>query len=527
MVVLLIASALFAVTPAARVSADACLSAADGDWNVGATWTGCTGPGGVPAAADDVMVNHEVAITADQAAGSLTIGEGGVVYFTNPATLTISASSGVFEVNGGLFSPEILDQEGDSTDPRSGGTLAFAAGAQRILTHGAWVDIWDLTKDAGGPGQSLSFDPAAAGEGGVHIINNVTLAGDAADNLVLQSTVPGSQWQIWPEDGYAIQHVAVEDSKNVSLTVPFIQVADGVDTGNNAGWAFGAPAVVLTSDPNPASEYNPVTFTATTTPSAVGGNVTFMNGTAEISDCVDVPVENGIATCVVNDLDEGVYPISAVYSSFGPFVPVTSNVVSQVVGDVVTVTLTSLVNPAAVGNTLTIQASILPANKVGTVEFKDGDDVIPACAAVTISAGKAICQTTLSAGTHAISAEYLQEDAHSNILTQVVKNLSTVTLASSHPMASFGQAVTFTAAVTAPTGASGTVTFKKGNISIPGCVNVALVGGTAACDVSGLMPGKYHFSVVYSGDDTTFGLEPAAIVQNVDLVFIYMPVIRR
>ena len=153
--------------------------------------------------------------------------------------------------------------------------------------------------------------------------------------------------------------------------------------------------------------------------------------------------------------------------------------------------------------------------------------MIADCAAVTISAGKAICQTTLAAGSHAITAEYIEGDAHSEILNQVVKNLSTVTLASSHPMASFGQTITFTATVTAPAGATGTVTFKKGNSNIPGCVNVALVGGSATCDYSGLMPGSYNFSAVYSGDATTFGLEPPAIVQNVDMVFIYMPVIRR
>ena len=174
MVALLIITALFAVAPAGNVSAlAACTSAADGDWNDGATWAGCAG--GVPAAADDVLVTHAVAITADQAAGSLTIGAGGIVYFTAPATLTISGSAGVFDVNGGIFSPEIVDGNGDPTG--TGGTLAFAAGAQQILTHGAWVDFWELTKDAGGPGQSLSFDPAVAGEGGVHLINNVTLAG--------------------------------------------------------------------------------------------------------------------------------------------------------------------------------------------------------------------------------------------------------------------------------------------------------------------------------------------------------------
>ena len=146
-----------------------------------------------------------------------------------------------------------------------------------------------------------------------------------------------------------------------------------MDAGNNTGWVFGAPAVVLSSDPNPAPEDNPVTFTATTSPAVVGGNVTFMNGAAAIADCVDVAVVNGTATCVVNELDEGVYPISAVYSSFGPFAPVTSNVVSQVVGNVVAVTLDSLVNPAAVGNTLTIQATLSPPTTVGTVEFRDGE----------------------------------------------------------------------------------------------------------------------------------------------------------
>jgi hypothetical protein len=361
----------------------------------------------------------------------------------------------------------------------------------------------------------------------VHILNALTMTGDATDALALQSTVPGSQWQIWTDDAYIVDYVSVSDSKNASPTVETIHVANGTDAGNNTGWIFGAPTVILASDLNPAPEESVINFTATTAPAGAGGLVTFMNGAAAIPGCVDVPVVNDTAVCTVNSLGDGSYDITAVYSTFSPLAPATSNIVTQLVGSVVTIDLNSLVNPAAASATVTLQASVSPATTVGTVKFSDADgDPLAGCASVAINAGKAICQVSLPAGSHEISAEYIEGDAHSNVLTQLVKDLSTVTLESSHPSASFGQVITFTARVTAPAGATGTVTFKKGAANVAGCVNVPLVAGEATCDVEGLMPGTYSFSVVYSGDATTFGLEPAAISQFVDLIYFYMPIIQ-
>jgi hypothetical protein len=100
-----------------------------------------------------------------------------------------------------------------------------------------------------------------------------------------------------------------------------------------------------------------------------------------------------------------------------------------------------------------------------------------------------------------------------------------VTLASSHPNASFGQEITFTATITAPTGATGTMTFKMGNSNIPGCVDLPVTAAQAQCVVSGLMPGSYNISVIYSGDATTLGLQPPPIVQLVDLIYFYLPLV--
>ncbi len=76
---------------------------------------------------------------------------------------------------------------------------------------------------------------------------------------------------------------------------------------------------------------------------------------------------------------------------------------------------------------------------------------------------------------------------------------TTTGIAASLSTTTQGQAVVFTATVSGgmPTG---TVAFKVDGASIPGCVAVTLVAGSAACTTAGLAVGAHSITAAYSGD---------------------------
>jgi hypothetical protein len=80
----------------------------------------------------------------------------------------------------------------------------------------------------------------------------------------------------------------------------------------------------------------------------------------------------------------------------------------------------------------------------------------------------------------------------------------TTTLASSTNPSAFGQSVTFTATVSGASGTpTGTVNFRDGGVTIPGCGTVALSGGgTAGCTTAALAVGTRTITAVYSGSGT-------------------------
>jgi len=525
-IAILLAAALFLAQPVGHVFADACTTVQDGVWSDPSTWGGACGS--VPDSADDVTLMHVVTLDTNQPTGSLTIGDGGELTFTAPVTLTIN---GNFEVAaGGAFHTAILDPgTGEIVD---GGTVVFDSGAQTITTNGVWVDFYNLTKFVDAPGQSLSIDPAVAGDGGIHVFNLLTLKGSATNALVLQSTVGDSAWQIWPEGTVDVDYVTVSDSENVSLTVFPITVAHGTDSGNNIGWSIASsPAVLLESDfaGKVAPQHAYVTFSATITPTNVTGTVAFLQNGTEIQDCAARPIVNGIASCKTDDLPKGALSITAVYSGDVSNLPATSNTVLQDVGNPIVVTLASLTNPSKFGSATTFEVTFSPVQTTGTVTFKDGSDVISGCSAVAVSANKALCSpTSLSVGPHTIHAELNPGDIHSNEITHVVKNMSSVLLETSGSPSQFGKPVTLTGTVFSPTDATGSMTFMDGSLPIAGCENLPIDSNRqAVCNTAALKAGLHSLSVVYSGNATTFGLSPSPVTHTVDYARFFFPLLSK
>jgi hypothetical protein len=93
-----------------------------------------------------------------------------------------------------------------------------------------------------------------------------------------------------------------------------------------------ATSTTLTSSQNPSNQGQPVTFTATVTPSGATGQVSFRNGATAIGSAT--LNANGMATLTTGSLPGGNHSITAVYAGDGNFLTSTSAAVAQVVNSI-------------------------------------------------------------------------------------------------------------------------------------------------------------------------------------------------
>jgi hypothetical protein len=277
----------------------------------------------------------------------------------------------------------------------------------------------------------------------------------------------------------------------------------------------------LTSSANPSVVNNPVTFTATVTAALGGpatGTVAFKDGATTLAT---VSLSSGKATFATSTLALGSHSMTATYNPTTNFIASVSPILTQKVEAKTTTTLTSTLNPATYGQSVTFKATITSPTAgtiIGTVTFKDGAATL---GTGTISGGLASFTTsTLSAATHSITAAYSGNSTYlpstSVALSEIVnKALTKTTVTSSLNPATLGTNVTFTAKV-APqfTGTpTGTVTFKDG---ISALATVALSGGSAAFTTHSLAHGTHSITATYNGNTNFNTSISATLTQTIN-----------
>jgi hypothetical protein len=170
-----------------------------------------------------------------------------------------------------------------------------------------------------------------------------------------------------------------------------------------------------------------------------------------------------------------------------------------------TTTLSSSLNPSAVGQFITLTASVTPfigGALAGTVEFFV-DGVSVGTGNVADSGSASLSLSTLTAGPHNITARANRvpgfESSTSAVLVQNVGALPTTTTVSTNPNPSTpGQAVTLTANVTSPSGApaGGSVLFFSGSTALGGAT---LSDGVASFSTTALTSGANNIVASYLG----------------------------
>jgi len=249
---------------------------------------------------------------------------------------------------------------------------------------------------------------------------------------------------------------------------------DGNFNGST-GSLTGNPQVVnkanttttVTSSVNPSVLGQPVTFTATVSAVAPGagtatGTVTFLDGGSPIGTGT---LGGGVATFTTSALATGTHTITTSYGGDGNFNGSTGSLTGnpQVVNKANTTTaVTSSVNPAALGQSVTFTATVSAVapgagTPTGAVTFLDGGSPI---GTGTLGLGVATFTTSaLAAGSHTITTSYSGDGNFNGSIGSLTGNPQVILTA---PIATKG----FAPAVIAPNGVSAmsiTITNPAGN----------------------------------------------------------------
>lgn len=276
--------------------------------------------------------------------------------------------------------------------------------------------------------------------------------------------------------------------------------------------------------PNPASAGQTVTLTATVSPAPTGvslGTVSLYDG-ATLLGMGNVN-SSGVATFSTTGLPAGADSLTAVYSGNAGFATSTSSIFTETIAALTstTTTLTAAPNPANVGESVTLTATISPApteqsrqallvreesESLGTVSFYYGETLLGS-GNVNSSGVATSSTTTLPAGADGLTAVYSGDASFaastSSVYTETITVPTTATattLTASPNPGTIGQSVTMTATVSpAPTGSSlGTVSFYNG-ATLLGSGNVNS-SGVATFSTASLPAGADSLTAVYSGN---------------------------
>lgn len=273
-------------------------------------------------------------------------------------------------------------------------------------------------------------------------------------------------------------------------------------------------STAISSSANPAPFGQSITFTATISVTSGSGTptgtVSFFDGAILLGNGT---ISSGQATFTTSSLSVGSHPITATYNGSSSFAGSTSTILTQVINKGATSTsVSSTSNPSTYGQAITLTGTVAVTSGAGTptgsIQFFDGSTSL---GTATISGTTATLSLfNLTIGAHSITAVYSGDN---NFLTSTSSNLNQVvnqatpiiTLIPSANPSNFGDSVTFTSTVSAPTSLgipTGTVTFFDGATSL-GTGTLSSSGAnisTATFATADLFGGSHSITAVYSGD---------------------------
>ncbi|MEP7296796.1 MAG: Ig-like domain repeat protein [Burkholderiales bacterium] len=455
-----------------------------------------------PAAA---ALNQTVALTATVAPAAAT----GTVLFKDGQTIigTASLSGGVATANtsfqtAGIHSLTAV-YEGDGTY-----TFATSSAASETVATASSATALTSSINPANVGQSTTFTATVTGAspiGSVTFKDGTTILGTAP----LTAGVATFSASFSSGGAHSITAIYGGDANN--LTSTSVAVSETV-TATSA-----ASTSTLVASPATAAVSDSVTLTATVSPSAATGTMTFMDGATTLGTGT---VNAGVATLVTTFNTAGTRALTVAYSGDATYSGSTSSAKTEYINPRNTqMALTSSVNPAAVGQSTTLTATITGTNPTGTVTFKDNFGATT-LGTGTVTAGVATFPTSFLGGTHSLSAVYSGDANNYSVGTQTLSQAvnagptTTLVIPSVNPVG-VGQSTTFAVTVTgaspfAPP--SGTVTLRDVGTTI-GTVNITAGVGTIATTF--FATGGHNVVAQYGGDASNLASSSNTLVEAI------------
>lgn len=328
-------------------------------------------------------------------------------------------------------------------------------------------------------------------------------------------------------DGLNVLGVAPLDA-NGRAALSFTSLAPGSHsfTADYAGDTNNAASTSVVLSGNVAQVTTTVTVSASANPLSAGavlrlnatlstgqgagaagplaGTVTFNDGATVLG--TDVLDAAGYATLAVPGLTVGTHPIVASFAGSTNYAASSSAALDEVVASTATATaLTSSTAGSLAGRPVTFNVNVSSATGVptGTVTLRDNASVVGQ-AAVSDHGTAAFMLTSLSVGTHTLSASYSGDASYSpsaSTPSNVSVSLAQSVLILSGPATpvNAGVAAMFTVTITSSgLPPSGTLSLRDGAVVI---ATQAIGSGTVSFSSDTLVVGAHSLTVSYIGDE--------------------------
>ena len=270
-------------------------------------------------------------------------------------------------------------------------------------------------------------------------------------------------------------------------------------------------ATALAINPTSSQYGDPVTLTATVTPSAATGTINFVEGSIVLGTGT---VSGGVATLTTTAIHAGAYTIKADYLGDGNYGDSTSSPVA--------LTVTQRNGGAAGVPALTVTV------ENATRAYRDGDPAFSYSVSGTLVNGDTYAGAVVGVPVYSTTSNVLSPPGSYSITVAglnsrdyllgfvpgtltVTKATPVVTVTSSPNPSTYGSSVTFTATV--PLDATGTVTFTDGATTL-GTGTIA--SGQATLTTSTLAPATHVITAQYAGDTNYNGATSATLSQVVN-----------
>jgi YVTN family beta-propeller protein len=289
----------------------------------------------------------------------------------------------------------------------------------QIVAKAATTTTLNSSPNPSTTGQTVNFIATVAGQYGGAATGTVTFKEGTNKTLSTASLVNGSATLPLSTLGAGTHTVTAvyggDPNSNGSTSPAITQTVTGKT----------ATTTTVSSSLNPSFVGQSVTFTATVSPSAATGTVTFKAGQTVLGTA---SLSSGTAAFSTSSLSAGSFNIVAVYGGDAQFASSTSGSLTQTVNKASTTTvLGSTPNPSSVGQLVTFTAKVTSSTGVtpsGTLSFNEGGTTL--WTGALDGSGTATFSTlTLSKGKHNVKAVYGATSAFSGstsaVITQIVQ----------------------------------------------------------------------------------------------------------